>query len=84
MRGAARLSEVPPPQESTPPRHDAVAPVASFQSKTIRIAVIAVAVAWIPTAILAAMHGFGTMRSFLTDCAAQSSSLPNRLSLRDS
>ena len=72
MRGTARLSEVPPPQESTPPPHDAVAPRASSQSRTIRIAVIAVAVAWIPTAILAALHGFDTMRSFLTDCAAQS------------
>ena len=72
MRGTARLSEVSPRQESTPPPHDAVAPLASSKSQTIRIAVIAVAVAWIPTAILAALHGFGALRSFLTDCAAQS------------
>lgn len=65
MRGTARLSEVPPRQESTPPP-------ASTQSRTIRIAIFAVAVAWMPTAILAALHGFHAMRSFFTDCAAQS------------
>jgi hypothetical protein len=72
MRGTARLSEVPPPQESPPPPHDALPPLASPQSRTIRIAVFAVAIAWLPTALLVALHGFGALRSFLTDCAAQS------------
>jgi hypothetical protein len=72
MRGTARLSEVPLPGESTPPPHEAVAPLAFTQTRTIRIAVFAVAVVWMPTAILAALHGFDAMRSFLPDCAAQS------------
>jgi hypothetical protein len=72
MIGTARLSEVPLPGESTPPPHEAAAPVAFTQTRTIRIAISAVAVVWMPTAILAALHGFDAMRSFLTDCAAQS------------
>ena len=72
MIGTVRLSEVPSPGESTPPPHEAVAPLAFTQTRTIRIAIFAVAVAWMPTASLAASHGFDAMRSFLTDCAAQS------------
>jgi hypothetical protein len=72
MIGTARLSEVPLPGESTPPPHQAVAPLAFTQTRTIRIAIFAVAVVWMPTAILAALQGFDALRSFLTDCAAQS------------
>ncbi len=72
MRGTARLSEVSPPRESIRLPHDRMARIDSPRSRTIRLAVCAVALAWIPTAILASLHGLDTLRSFLTDCAAQS------------
>jgi hypothetical protein len=72
MRGTARLSEVPPPQEPSRPRRVRLARLGSMPSPTARIAIIAVAIAWIPTALLSAGHGFDALQSFLTDWAAQS------------
>ncbi len=40
--------------------------------RTIRLAVISVALAWLPALILSAMHGLNALKSFLLDFAAQS------------
>jgi hypothetical protein len=71
MRGTARLSQVFPPQKPIRFPYTLFALLRNAESRTIRVAIAAVAIAWIPAAILAAIRGFDSLRSFLTDFAAQ-------------
>jgi hypothetical protein len=52
--------------------HSLLGLLRSASSGTIRLVIAAVAVTWIPPAILAAFHGLDSLRSFLLDYAAQS------------
>ncbi|HTF70655.1 MAG TPA: hypothetical protein VK638_49100 [Edaphobacter sp.] len=73
MKGRSVLSKVSP-RRGEPIRfsHGLLGLLRSASSGTIRLVIAAVAVTWIPPAILAAFHGLDSLRSFLVDYAAQS------------
>lgn len=72
MRSTAGLSEVSSSQESIRRPQDPSVTRGSAPSRMVPSAIFAVAIAWLPPAILAAHHGADAQRRFLTDCAAQS------------
>jgi len=71
MRATAVLSQVLPPQKPSGFPYTFFALLRSAESRTLRIATAGVAVAWLPCALLAAFRGFDSLRSFLSDFAAQ-------------
>jgi hypothetical protein len=72
MKGTARLSEVLPHRRPIRIPAGLSGLLRSATARTIRLAITAVAAAWLPAIILAAFHGLGSLRSFLIDYAAQS------------
>jgi hypothetical protein len=72
MKGPARLSQVLPSRQPIRFPKGIVGLFRSASARTIWLATTAFAVAWIPAAILASLHGFESLRSFLFDYAAQS------------
>jgi len=72
MKGPARLSQVLPTRQPIRFPNGIVGLFRSASSRTIWLAITVVAVAWIPSAILASLRGFESLRSFLVDYAAQS------------
>src|SRR5258708_6225739 len=74
MKGTAGLSQILPRRRREPIRfpHNLIGVLRSAGSGTIRLVMAAIAVAWVPIAILAAFRGFESLRSFMIDFAAQS------------
>src|SRR2546423_15043062 len=74
MKGTAGLSQVLPRRRREPIRfpHNLISLLRSASSGTIRLVIAAIAIAWVPIAILAALRGFESLRSFMIDFAAQS------------
>jgi hypothetical protein len=73
MKGTSDLSQALP-RRREPMRlpRSLLGLLRSASSGTIRLVIAAVTVAWVPPAILSALHGLDSLRSFLTDYAAQS------------
>lgn len=72
MKGTANLRQVVPRPELFRFPQTLLGLIRSASSGTIRLVITATAVAWLPPAVLAALRGFESLRSFLTDYAAQS------------
>jgi hypothetical protein len=71
MKATAVLTEVIPRRESTR-FPDGLFGRGSTSARTTRLAIAAVAIAWVPTVLLSAFRGVDSLRSFLEDYAAQS------------
>jgi hypothetical protein len=72
MKGTARLQQVLPPREPIRFPSGLFALLRSASAPTVRMALSALAINWMPIAILAAFGGVYSLRAFLTDYAAQS------------
>src|SRR5882724_3507162 len=72
MSGRTGLNQAVPLREPIRFPHSFLGLLRSASSRTLRLVIAAMAIAWVPTAILAAFRGVNSLQSFLVDYAVQS------------